>query len=560
MLFLRRFDRVGVVKMLAPASLSTRLFLFSLSNKNGFMKKILYLSFILLAFHATGFSQSLQYQWARGAGGFSISGTNAPDKFNGMATDRDGNTYVAGVVVEYPIVNDTVVSQPNGNFGGEDAFLAKYDKCGKLIWYHVYGTAADDGAYQVSLSPDQGYFYTYLVLGQIYNYTAHIQMEGGDTIVGHGQYLAKVNASTGKIMKLLPYYLPYATGGSYYPDANTPMHYLSPNRIVAYVNGTGNFNGTTWNDIDGHVAIMDSDLHIIRWALIDTGASYDYQAAFGGRPGFISDNYGNLYSRVYPIKGSGLEVQLFDSVYSGFDGYSRPDIIVFQMDTNFHVKRIAFTNMPWQGATADDKLYVSAYVHNSEDGYWATDTFHLNSHYSTGIGRQSIFQIDTNLHLLNYCFGDGQYGFAAESIILTKEKIFAIGIGIGEISWGNDTIPTMPNSYETIIWEIPKGTLCPVRGFANYYAVNNIPDIVASSDEQGNIYIGGVYKNILYTAHDTIAASGGSTSPDIYVEKWGFGCADKRAYPARATGAYGTASDSHRCPLGTGGLAGSVAL
>lgn len=512
------------------------------------MKKILYLSFILLACHATGFSQSLQYQWARGAGGFSISGTNAPDEFTGMATDRAGNTYVAGLVVEYPIVEDTVIRQPNGNFGAKDAFIAKYDRCGRVVWYHIYGTLASDGAYQVSLSPDEHYFYTYLQLGDIYNYTCHIQMETGDTVVGHGQYLAKINAATGKIIKLLPYNLPYPTGGTFYPDPNTSMHYFSSNRVVAYVDGTGNFDGTNWNDIDGHVVVMDSDLHVVRWALIDTGASYDYQAAFGGRSGFISDRYGNLYSNVYPIKGSGLEVQLFDSVYTGFDGYSRSDMIVFQMDTNLHLKRIALTNMVWQGVAADENLYLSAYVHNNQGDYWASDTFHLNSQLG-GVGQNSIFKIDTNLHLLSYCFGDAQYGFAPSTLSLTKDKVYAAGWGFGYITWGADTVPSLVSSWETLIWEIPKATVCPVHVFVSPgYAVNNILDLTMRNDEQGNLYLGGVYHNILYTAHDTIAASGGSASPDIYVEKWGFDCADSvhtLREPLEPTALVATATGAH---------------
>jgi hypothetical protein len=69
-------------------------------------------------------------------------GTTANDYSNSVAVDGLGNVYISGYT--------------NGSLGGpnagyEDAFLAKYDSSGSLLWTRQMGTTAWDGSYSVAV-------------------------------------------------------------------------------------------------------------------------------------------------------------------------------------------------------------------------------------------------------------------------------------------------------------------------------------------------------------------------------------------------------------------------
>jgi hypothetical protein len=76
-------------------------------------------------------------------------GTSGDDNVHGVAADAQGNVYVCG---------STSGALSGTNAGGLDAFLAKYDKYGALVWVRQLGTSADEEARGVSLD-SSGYVY-----------------------------------------------------------------------------------------------------------------------------------------------------------------------------------------------------------------------------------------------------------------------------------------------------------------------------------------------------------------------------------------------------------------
>jgi hypothetical protein len=92
------------------------------------MKIILLLTIVLFAFESvekTTYAQSPQWQWAKSAGGTSVEQANA------VATDINGNVYVAGLFNSDSI---TFGATTLINAGGDDLFLAKYDSNGTVLW------------------------------------------------------------------------------------------------------------------------------------------------------------------------------------------------------------------------------------------------------------------------------------------------------------------------------------------------------------------------------------------------------------------------------------------
>ena len=62
-------------------------------------------------------------------------GTSSSDSSNGVATDRNGNVYVSGI---------TYGSLAGANQGTIDAWVAKYNSSGTLVWKRQLGTDSED--------------------------------------------------------------------------------------------------------------------------------------------------------------------------------------------------------------------------------------------------------------------------------------------------------------------------------------------------------------------------------------------------------------------------------
>jgi len=74
-----------------------------------------------------------------------------------LATDASGNVYVAGTTHGAIDVATTLAS--NTNKGGTDAFVAKFDPQGALLWVVQFGSAADDFIEGITLDKKNGFLY-----------------------------------------------------------------------------------------------------------------------------------------------------------------------------------------------------------------------------------------------------------------------------------------------------------------------------------------------------------------------------------------------------------------
>jgi hypothetical protein len=76
-------------------------------------------------------------------------GSTQIDYAKDVVTDTDGNVYVAGTT--FGSINAPTQRVPNANKGGADAFVAKFDPQGTLLWVTQFGSAADDFVEGISL-------------------------------------------------------------------------------------------------------------------------------------------------------------------------------------------------------------------------------------------------------------------------------------------------------------------------------------------------------------------------------------------------------------------------
>jgi len=77
-------------------------------------------------------------------------GTSGDDDSCGVAADAAGNVFISGET------SGNLGGQPNA--GGYDAFVAKYDASGKLLWTRQLGTSARDVSFGVAADADGNVF------------------------------------------------------------------------------------------------------------------------------------------------------------------------------------------------------------------------------------------------------------------------------------------------------------------------------------------------------------------------------------------------------------------
>lgn len=79
-------------------------------------------------------------------------GGNSTDEVKGICYDANGNVYIIGstysadLPVTPGLLSDTLV-------GGHDAFVARLDSCGTLVWCTYFGTTAYDSGEKIAFSP-----------------------------------------------------------------------------------------------------------------------------------------------------------------------------------------------------------------------------------------------------------------------------------------------------------------------------------------------------------------------------------------------------------------------
>ena len=161
-------------------------------------------------------------------------GTSAWDEANGAAVDSAGNVYITG----------HTKGALGGTFSGDvDAWAAKYDSNGNLLWKQQLGTMAEDSASSVAVDSN----------GNLY-VTGHTKSKLGDAFAGN----------------------PYELGEN--------------NVVWAAIHGdTSGLGGTYYGNADAWVAQFNSSNGNLNWKRQLGTANYDSAS------GVATDSFGNVY-------------------------------------------------------------------------------------------------------------------------------------------------------------------------------------------------------------------------------------------------------------------------
>ncbi|MBX3164699.1 MAG: T9SS type A sorting domain-containing protein [Bacteroidetes bacterium] len=94
-------------------------------------------------------AQSQSWQWAKQVGSqLDNSGNTGNEMITDVKADKYGNVYAVGYFYNNPIFNNaatsSTVASATGGYGFLDAYLIKYNSCGTTLWWRRMGGISDD--------------------------------------------------------------------------------------------------------------------------------------------------------------------------------------------------------------------------------------------------------------------------------------------------------------------------------------------------------------------------------------------------------------------------------
>ena len=213
--------------------------------------------------------------WSQSLGGSSYLANVAW----GVAVDSTGDVYASG----YFTGSMTLGTQTLNSAGGDDAFVAKFDSAGNVLWAESFGGAGDDHAYGIAVD-NSGAYIAGRYSGTV-SFGANFLTSSGDTDV----FALKLDPS-GNVV--------YATGaGGTGHDSGLDMAVDGSGQayITGYFAGTANFgsvNLTAGNTYAGFIAQLNAT-GTFTWARQTSSAN---DQSKGQVQGVAADGTGHVFA------------------------------------------------------------------------------------------------------------------------------------------------------------------------------------------------------------------------------------------------------------------------
>jgi len=286
----------------------------------------------ILSFNTDNYTGTIvidpQIEWATYYGG------SSGDQSYGSAADANGNVYIGGVTASTTNIATTGAHSTTLGGGGGDAFLAKFNSSGGLVWGTYLGGGSYDAGQAVACD---GAGNVYLAGNTLSNSgistTGAFQSSygGGSGFAGDG-FLAKFNS--GDTLLWSTYY-----GGS----SNDYCYAVTCNANGdVFIGGNTNSNGfRAMYTTNGYDTSFNgtSDIYV---AMFRTNGSRVWSTYYGGSSAdqvqaLATDKWGNVYATGYTYSNSGIATAgAFQTTVSG-GGLPESGFLV-KFDSSCHLK------------------------------------------------------------------------------------------------------------------------------------------------------------------------------------------------------------------------------
>ncbi len=296
------------------------------------------------------FSRSGTLLWATSAGG---AGMDMATPGN-LAVDAAGASYITGNFEQTARFGAGAQARSITTAGGDDAYFAKYDADGNLVWCNSLGGASGDSGHKVAIDPAG-----FVLLTGWFRGTANLAPRGEaarnytarSTGGANDAFTAKYRADTGAFVWAQPF------GAEVTGVANITLGGGIAVDSLGQVTVTGRFAGSVTPAL---VSAGDSDIFVVRYAsdgglaVAGTPLVTAVANAAGGRAGIIApDAYYSLFGS--DLGTGGGSVSVYDSA-----GRERTGSVVFTSPA-----QVNFRTPP------DQPLGAAVIKYSREDGAMA---------------------------------------------------------------------------------------------------------------------------------------------------------------------------------------------
>ncbi len=405
---------------------------------------------------------------------------------------------------------DTINFGSSVNWDNPNFFLNKYDKNGNILWSRVGGGDGNDLIQGLDVD-GAGNIYTWGMLQSSGN-PAYIYSPAKDTVINSACAFFFAKWDTGGN---LTYIKTYPTIGGW--SNNNGMFKRLKNGLFLTVltRGTGSSNIGTYPLIPNsrNFILLDSLGEVVKGAVIDTLTS-----AQGVLCKFVTDENDNIY---FPFaNGYQTSISILSHSYTGVNTLGS---FLFKTDTSFTIKA-ANLNGYNQGATSNltysnGSLYGSG--RNAGTSYFEWDTVPGSSSQL----KYTAYKIDTNLHLVwvsrptvqpaNPTWDEIYCGASKDNLYLGYQHR-------GTVTWDSASLTTPANTYKMAVLKLRTCDGVCVKGeFARGQTTSKDLFESIKTDTAGNGYFMGTYTGSIGTPTDSTVALGGTSSPDMFILKWG---------------------------------------
>jgi hypothetical protein len=461
-------------------------------------------------------SQTPDWQWVQTGGGNGQLGSSpqspAPDEIYAQTFDHEGNLIVGGAIT-WDAQFDTLLFPNTYNWENSNFFLAKYDKCGNVLWVRIGGGDGND--YITGLDVDErGNIYTQGALNSsgnpVYIYTPNKDTTFNSACTRHFMKFDKdgnllyLNGTTYGQTFLNGYFKRLRNGTflTVYVGAGAPVNvgsYTIPKRGRSFI-------------------ILDSLGNVLKGALIDT--TYLTGSSVGK---FVLDENENIY---FPIVNISLPTVSFLSTV--FNPAPQATICLFKTDTSFQIKDMNLSGYLQEslGYLSYSNGYLYAVGRNTNGAVLDGDTTYTN----LTMGLFTCYKLDTSLNMIWVSRPDVQTSSPAYTYILpgaSKDNLYLGFQTRGTLVWDSANFITPSNQYKMALLRLRTDNGVCINGTitgGNNAASDEIRSVV--TDANGNGYITGRFSSTIGTFADTAIANGGASSPDYFIMKWGLSCTD----------------------------------
>ena len=476
------------------------------------MKKIFYVV-LFTTILVQSYAQSLDYSWARKAGG------EDTDIGNAIAIDLNGDVLVVGTFISDSISFGNI-TLANSDSLSNAMFIAKYNSSGDILWAKSPATpSANKTTNGIGVATDANG--NVFVAGDINSDSVNFD---GNWIVFENasySYLAKFDPN-GKFVWLRKAFGAYGTAGISI-DGNGDILLAAKNAI--------SFDGTllTNNGTGKHFVVKYSNSGNFMWvnfATFSSASSYGYNAEWDNKTVFTDDD-----NNVYMAGWSGLDTTFFNddkTIYVANNASLRNSFLV-KYNSNgvaLWAKGANKTVIPNSGSNITPESIFASDNFVYLTGWWFGDSLRFDNNQLTATSNHDYNMFVAKFDLLgnNIWFkslgsegNDYSHGLALDS----TENVYMIGTTEGyNLHFNNNPVGNTIGGNHASVFKINAD-----GNFLEYIQSNNIPlygtgfGNAIDIDDSDNIFITGGFSSIVAFGNDTLTSTNSINWQDMFVCK-----------------------------------------